>query len=202
MVLAYLGKDNKGNHLWQCVCDCGQQVVKYTLLLRTGKAKSCGCLRRETSAAHCIGMSTHGDWGNGKATPEWEAWFSMRQRCERENHAQWKDYGGRGIKVCVRWETFENFLEDMGRRPGKGYSLDRRDNSKGYDKENCRWATYVEQNNNRRSNHRIQYGDRTQTVTEWCRELGVSEGRFRQAAGRSGNFEEAFANVIDRLAGW
>lgn len=88
-------------------------------------------------------------------------------------------YGGRGITVDPRWERFENFLADMGERP-EGYTLDRIDNDGPYSPENCRWATYVAQSNNRSNNRWLTYDGRTQTVSEWAREVGVSRQRIDQ----------------------
>ena len=82
-------------------------------------------------------------------TPTWRSWFGMVARCKYPNLPYWKNYGGRGIKVCKRWEKFVNFLADMGVRP-EGKTLDRKNNNGNYCRRNCRWATWEEQNNNRR----------------------------------------------------
>lgn len=84
-------------------------------------------------------------------TPLYFAWVAMRQRCLNPRHKQWKDWGGRGIRICKRWDKFENFAADMGPHPGKGWSLDRINNDKGYSKFNCRWATRAQQTRNRRT---------------------------------------------------
>ena len=92
----------------------------------------------------------HGQASRIKKMPLYTAWWSMRSRCLKPQHAKWKNYGGRGIRICSRWDSFENFAADMGPHPGKGWSLDRIDNDQGYSKVNCSWATSRMQQRNKR----------------------------------------------------
>lgn len=97
----------------------------------------------------------------------------MIQRCGNLNHKQWKNYGGRGITVCERWLKFPNFLEDIGRNWKLGLTLERKDNNKGYYKENCRWATIKQQARNRRNNRLISYNGKTQCLAAWSEEYNI-----------------------------
>jgi hypothetical protein len=99
-------------------------------------------------------------------------WKQMRYRCSSPKAPEYKNYGGRGIKVCKRWDSFSSFLEDMG-VPEGNLTLERKDNSKGYGPENCKWATYKEQLNNRRDNNRVTAFGKTQTVTQWAEEYDL-----------------------------
>ena len=111
-----------------------------------GRTQSCGCV---TSVLRSRAQTTHGDT-IGKKTPEYKAWLGMKERCYNKNHTNYKDWGGRGIKVCKRWiNSFPNFLKDMGRKP-KGTLLDRINNNGNYTPKNCRWATMQQSNKNRR----------------------------------------------------
>jgi len=195
-VVESAGKDKRNVPLWSCACSCGNKIITSTAMLRTGHAQSCGCLRRERAAAHARSLGTHGAWVGGKATPEWYAWFSMRQRCGRTTHIQYPDYGGRGIAVCPEWGEFSKFLEDMGPRPSRAHSLDRVDNNKGYCKANCRWATRTEQNNNTRACRPITVGGRTLTVSQWARELNMTRGTLVGRIGKYPTREEAIAALL------
>jgi hypothetical protein len=109
----------------------------------------------------------HGERGYNP-TPEYRTWRAMRARCKNPNLKEYPRYGGRGITVCESWHTFENFLADMGRRPTLGYTIDRIDVNQGYFKENCRWATAVEQSRNRSNNVLIEIDGVTKTMVEWA----------------------------------
>lgn len=141
---------------WHLSCDCGGSTTSAASNLQRGKSRSCGCLMRELVAER---RRTHGRASGDRKTPEYNAWQAMIQRCENQNHAAWKNYGGRGIAVCERWrDSFENFLSDIGERPSDEHSLDRIDNSRGYEPGNCRWATWSTQQRNRRPRPRNEEG--------------------------------------------
>lgn len=111
--------------------------------------------------------------------PEYRVWDAMKGRCTNPRHKSFGNYGGRGITVCQRWlDSFDAFLEDVGYRPAKGFSLDRIDNEKGYEPGNCRWATAREQMNNVRYNRLVTINGQTKTRADWCRIFGIREGLF------------------------
>lgn len=159
----------------RCLCDCGAEITVRSDRVG-GNTKSCGCLNRESSSARIVGLNTtHGRSGSTTYT----VWSSMKERCLNPKHPRYSDYGGRGLVMDSRWLSFENFLQDMGECP-PGLSLDRKDNSKGYELGNCRWATKVDQANNKRSNRVLTFNGKSQTVAEWSRSIGISSNTIRQ----------------------
>jgi hypothetical protein len=161
---------------WLCACSCGSQFVASAGALKCGDTRSCGCLLRENGVAQGLANRRHGESGK---TVEYKVWKNMKDRCYNPCNRQYKDYGGRGIEVCSRWLTFEAFLEDMERRPPGGYTLDRIDNNKGYAPANCRWATRLTQNVNRRTTVWIEHAGITRHLAGWARVLGIDPETLR-----------------------
>jgi hypothetical protein len=168
---------------YRCACDCGNEIIVRAQSLRTGNTKSCGCGK---SIAMKEFFTRHGM----SRTPIHNVWMGMRRRCEDPKSKYFSDYGGRGITVCERWQTFENFLEDMG-IPEKGMTLERSNNDLGYSKENCIWATKTAQANNRRSSKIIEFNGKSQTQAEWEKELGLRSGQIYERLSRGWSFDRA-----------
>ena len=122
---------------------------------------------------------------------EYTSWSNMRNRCTNKNDQAYKNYGGRGITVCARWDSFEKFLEDMGPRPSLLHSLEREDTNGNYEPGNCKWATCTEQQNNTRTNVRMLYRGEVKTVAEWAREAVVNPHTFRTRLWAGWSLEEA-----------
>lgn len=181
-------KEGKGNYFYKCICDCGNECVKrLSYLKRTNRGrKSCGCWGKEY---HKEEKTTH----DLSTTLEYTTWCKMKHRCNCTTSDVFKYYGGRGIKVCDRWnDSFENFLEDMGERPSPQHTLDRIDVNGDYCPENCRWATRYEQSNNMRKTLIFEYDNKTQSLSDWCNELGINKSAIRAIMRRKNyTFEQA-----------
>lgn len=150
----------KGHVYWRCLCSCGASHVAAGGNLRQGTIRSCGCFLKDRNSA-----SMNKRWQNGEIEPNpgthlnarkgqhtgaYTSWCAMKKRCNNPNSHNYAYYGGRGITYDPRWESFENFLADMGDRPSH-LSLDRIDPDGNYGPGLCRWATRMEQTHNRRN---------------------------------------------------
>lgn len=147
---------------WDCLCDCGNRTVVLGGNLRSGYTQSCGCLRRD------VGREVNLKHG-ATHTPEYRIWTHMIGRCTNPNDSRYPDYGGRGITVCDRWRhSFENFIADIGKRPTKHHSIERKNNDLGYEPGNCKWATRREQMRNTRRAMRLTILGETKSLSDWC----------------------------------
>lgn len=174
-VVEYVGKGQDRKALWKCKCDCGEERVVRGRDLRNGKTVSCGCYREEikigrpmTEQNRRILLDINTTHGLSK-TPIYKVWQGIKSRCYNPKTINYCNYGGRGITMCEEWLTFEGFYEDMAESYKRGLTIERIDNDKGYSKENCKWATRLEQSNNKRDNIIITYNGETDTLANLCR---------------------------------
>lgn len=153
-------------YYWNCKCDCGGTAIVPRSCLNGG-TQSCGCLHREATQKF---LGKH--FMTNSIT--YKSWLNMRRRCNDPKNNRYERYGGRGIKVCDRWnESFQSFLQDVGERPSLDHSIERRDNNRGYEPNNCYWASRQEQSNNKKTSVLWQFNDRKQTIGEWSKETGI-----------------------------
>lgn len=151
-------------------CQCGQLFIALIENVQRGHTKSCGCFRKAKTAERSL---THGHKSGDKRSKVYLAWINMKGRCTNPKRSDYKNYGGRGITYDPSWESFENFLRDMGEPSDAQLTLDRKDNSKGYSKENCRWASRSMQGQNKRNCKYYTFNGKTQTLGEWAKATGI-----------------------------
>lgn len=171
---------------WFCDCDCGtKNHIVRAGSLGANQIKSCGCLQKESHVISADKRKKHGHSSYGKLSPTYISWASLMRRIKGQclyKHTL-KIY--KGMYIDKSWLVFECFLKDMGTRPSKLYTLDRIDNSKGYFKENCRWATICEQNRNRKSNINVFYKNEKYCLWDLCEKLNLKYSTVRQRMKRS-----------------
>lgn len=170
IVVAFSHRE-KATTWFDCRCDCGNMAKVSAGKLHNGQQKSCGCLRHDILIER---NTTHGKTN----TRTYRIYRGMLNRCNNVNYGPYPDYGGRGIRVCDEWSTFEGFLCEMGECP-PGLTLERVDNNGPYSKANCIWGTRREQARNRRSNHMVEFNGRKQCISAWEQELGFKEGTLK-----------------------
>jgi hypothetical protein len=182
------------NRRWLCKCDCGKSCVVRAATLRSGSTRSCGCLQRERASEANL---KHGHAVGGRLTKTYVAWANMLQRCCNVSHERYKDYGGRGVEVCERWRTFNNFLADMGPCPRKGLTIERTNNNGNYEPGNCVWDTYKAQGNNTRHNRLIEYQQITMTLAQWAERVELRPDTIRMRLDQLGwSVERALATPV------
>lgn len=171
--------------LWLARCrGCGSVRAYRGIDLRRGSAKSCGC---STAAVISESRKTHG----ATRTPEYKAWRSMIDRCERKTHRSYCRYGAKGVAVCPQWRhDFPAFFREVGQKPSAEYTLERVSNSRGYEPGNVRWATRIEQARNRSSNRYIEFRGARRTIAEWSEVTGIPQDTIRRRL-ESGQSPEA-----------
>jgi hypothetical protein len=183
------------NSFWLCKCDCGNEKWVKSFYLTSGKTKSCGCYHSEVFT-----RLKHGDCEKGDIKRLYKIWVGMRNRCESKNLEYYKNYAGRGIKVCAEWHDYLVFREwALTNGYADNLSIDRINNDGNYEPSNCRWATSKEQGNNTRRNVIINYGNFTKTLTQWSEYFGIKRndvGKYKKS--KQCTWNEALEYFIGR----
>jgi len=165
VVISEAEKQNRQSR-WNCLCDCGTTKTVFGSSLVSGGTVSCGCHRIKIH-------TTHGQTKNHQQSTSYRSWYKMILRCTHKKDTNYHRYGGRGITICDKWLKFEGFYEDMGDCQEK-MSLDRINVNGNYEPNNCRWATFKEQQNNRRDNYFIEFNGLRKTLSEWSDYTGIN----------------------------
>lgn len=165
VVIAYAGStQDKKNAQWRCRCDCGTELIVRATCFGKKPQVSCGCYSKQISTTHGLTNSR-----------EYKAWCKAKRRCQ-PGHEHRRYYHDRGIAMCKEWvDDFRTFYYDMGTCPS-GHTLDRKDNDRGYEPGNCRWATHKEQCNNRGNNYLITHNGITINLNQWAERTGIQAG--------------------------
>lgn len=189
-----------GKTWWVCRCDCGTILDVWSVYLRNGTTKSCGCLNRELASERLKTRKLLQGSDGRSSTRLYKTWTSMLQRCENPKAYYFDHYGGRGIRVCQEWrDSFEAF---RAWALSNGYSddltIDRIDNDGNYCPENCRWADSFTQCNNMRSNRMISFGGKTMSLSQWARELGISRSTLAVRICKGWSIQRAFTTPVEK----
>mgnify|MGYP001200354477 CR=1 FL=1 len=164
------GKSGQKRTMFDCRCSCGNAISVSGNSLKSGNTKSCGCLNLDSLKGRATGYT-------GERV--YRIWQAMLNRCRNPNQPNYANYGGRGIKVCERWLSIKNFVDDMG-RPNGDQSIDRIDNDGNYEPGNCRWASREEQSRNKSSNRILTLDGKSMTLIEWAEKLGIEQSSLRE----------------------
>lgn len=190
IVLSRATNASSGHTRWLCRCFCETLVTVRSAHLRSGHTTSCGCWQSQVVHA-CL--TKHG----ASKTPEYRIWHHMRQRCTNPRDAKYRIYGARGITVVESWQSFPQFLADMGLRPSPIHTIERRNNDGPYCKENCVWATPTQQSRNTRQTVFLTWNHETLCLTDWAYRIGITETSFRYRL-RHWPYDKAFTTPPQR----
>lgn len=174
---------------WNVACECGATTVVAGVSLRKGITNSCGCLAAETCRTS---SRTHGR----SKSRVYRVWIGMRNRCENPSFPKFHQYGGRGVRVCERWHTFENFIADMGDPPTDRHTIDRIDSNGNYEPGNCRWATTYEQARNTSQNHWITHNGERLCLRDWAARAGMTSQALGSRLRLGWNMERALSEPV------
>ena len=180
-VVRYAGTTKNGQAKWMCECKCGTKRAVIGSNLRNRSSRNCGCIRAEK-------LKNKEETHKMSKSRLYNIWKEILQRTTNEKNKNYRYYGGRGIGICNEWrenfETFAKWSNENGYSPNM--TIERRDNSKGYQPDNCYWATMKEQSRNKRSNHWLTYRGKTKTITDWAEDIGMKKTTLTNRINRLG----------------
>lgn len=182
LVIERVPTDKPNRFTWLCRCDCGNETTCDSSTLKNGRKKSCGCKRSLEINKHQL----------------YRVWGDMKQRCLNSNNANYKHYGGRGIKICDSWLKYPNFYRDVVEGYKRGLELDRINTNGNYEPCNTRWATSKQNSNNTRRNINISYKGKTQTLTEWAEEKGIVNTTLWSRIDNGWSIEDAIEKPVKK----
>lgn len=177
---------------WLFQCACGKYKEAPLAQVRYGRTLSCGCLLDEQRERFGQSNVSH----KMSKTATYKSWSQMIDRCTNDKCRIYPDYGGRGISVCERWRSFDNFYADMGDRPDQT-SIDRIENNGNYEPGNCKWSTRTDQCNNRRSNKYYKYKGETATIAEFAVRHGIGKGTLWARVKSGWSIEDAIERPVN-----
>ena len=182
--------------VWKCVCDCGNECYIVSRSLLSGTTKSCGCFMQESRGK---ARTTH----HRSKEKIFFIWQGMHRRCESTYHKNYMDYGGRGIKVCEEWRSFQKFYDyvaTLSHFGEPGYTIDRIDVNGNYEPGNVRWATRKEQGANRRCTVYLTYKGETRPLTEWAEIKNIKPDVLYQRSHKGWSVEKMLETPVGRWA--
>lgn len=191
-VVSRAENSKSGKTRWRCKCDCGNECVVHGDSLKSGNTKSCGCVRRESSHNKA---TTHGM----SDTPLFAVWWAMISRCKNPNNKSYKNYGGRGIRVCDEWTDSSKFFEwAIKNGYAEGLTIERIDVNGGYEPSNCTWIPKEKQARNKTNNRMIEINGERKCLAQWCEEYGVDYFTVHQRICKLGWSPEKALNTPKR----
>lgn len=188
-VIKHVGKDKHNNAIWECKCACGNIINIRGATLRTGRAKSCGCLHKEMTKQLAKNNITH----NMSNTRLYRVWQNIKSRCYYKQNNRYKYYGGRGIKVCDEWlNNFKSFYDwSISNGYQDNLTIDRINVNSNYEPNNCRWVNQKTQQRNKRNNKTYTVNGETLCLSEWCEKLNLNYNTVSTRLHRNYTIEKA-----------
>lgn len=190
-VLEYAYRNSRGKSMWKCRCKCGKTSIVLGAHLTSGHTKSCGCYSTDATKGR---FTTHGM----TKTRLYNIWRVMLKRCDYGKATNYKNYGAKGIQVCLEWYDFKKFKEwSIGHGYADDLTIDRIDNNKGYAPENCRWVDMKAQGRNNCRNKCLTFRGETHCLMEWSEIMGINYRTLQNRINLYGwSIERAFTTPV------